>query len=158
MIIATAASFAVIGMLLWLLFTLAVYALPFYAGLSAAMWAYAHDAGLIGAALMGGVVAGLTFGVGQVLIATVRPPLLRTLIAAMYAAPAAVAGYSALYGVSGIGGTGEAWRVVFAVIGAIVVAAVAWVRVSALHPRDTARRDGLQPAHAGNLIGAANDG
>ncbi|HEV7228057.1 hypothetical protein [Brevundimonas sp.] len=158
MIIATAASFAVIGMLLWLLFTLAVFALPFYAGLWAAMWAYSHEAGLIGAAVVGVVVAGLTFGVGQVLFATIRSPWLRALVAAIYAAPAAIAGYSAVYGVSGIGGTGEAWRVAFAAIGAIVVAAVARARVSALYPGDPGRSvAGPLPA-TGRMLGTANDG
>lgn len=158
MIIATAASLAVIGTLLWLLFTLAVFALPFYAGLSAAMWAYSHDTGLIGAAVVGVIVAGLTFGVGQVLFATLRAPWLRALIAAIYAAPAAIAGYSAVYGVSGIGGTGEAWRVVFAAIGAIVVAAVAWARVSALYPGDPGRGiAGPLPA-TGRMLSTASDG
>lgn len=157
MIIATAASFAVIGALLWLLFTLAVYALPLYAGLSAAMWAYAHDAGFIGAALTGLAVAGLTFGIGQLLFATLRSPWLRALVAAVYTAPAAVAGYSAVYGVSGIGGTGEVWRISIATIGAIAVAAVAWARVSALYPGDQPRRVDPHPSHPASLIGAAND-
>ncbi len=158
MIIATAASIAVIGALLWLLFSLAVFALPFYAGLSAAIWAYAQGAGLVGAAVVGIAVAALTFGIGQVLFATLRSPWLRAPVAAIYAAPAAVAGYSAVYGVSGIGGTGEAWRIAFSVIGAIVVAAVAWARVSALYPGDRPRHVALRVAHTGNLIGAANDG
>jgi hypothetical protein len=158
MIIATAASFAAIGMLLWLLFTLAVYALPFYAGLSAAMWAWSYDAGFSGAALVGLVAAGLTFGIGQVLFAILRSPWLRALVAAIYTAPAGIAGYSAVYGVSGIGGTGEAWCIMFAWTGAIVVAVVAWTRVSALHPGDRPRRLGSQSTRRGGLIGAANDG
>lgn len=158
MIIAISASFVVIGMLLWLLFTLAVLALPFYAGLSAAMWAYGQEAGVIGAALVGLVAAGLTFGIGQVLFATLRSPWLRALVAAIYAAPAALAGYSAVYGVSGIGGTGEAWRILIACIGATVVAVVAWVRVSALYPGDRSMHHGAHRTRPGNLIGAANDG
>lgn len=82
---------------------------------------------------------------------------MRALVGAVYAAPAAVAGYSAVYGVSGIGGTGEVWRVIIAAIGAIVVAAVAWTRVSALYPGDRPRRDDSQPSHPATLIGAAND-
>lgn len=158
MIIATATSVAVIGMLLWLLFTLAVYALPFYAGLSAAMWAWTHDAGFVGAALVGLVAAGVTFGIGQVLFATLRSPRLRALVAAIYAAPAAVAGYSAVYGVSGIGGTGEIWRMVIAGIGGTVVAVVAWTRVSALYPGDRPGYDGSRHTRGNSLIGAANDG
>ncbi|MFC5420382.1 hypothetical protein ACFPOB_12515 [Bosea eneae] len=142
MIIATAASFAVIGMLLWLLFTLAIYALPFYAGVSAAMWAYGHNAGLIGAVVIGVIAAGLTFAIGQLLFASLRSHWLRALVAAIYAAPAGVAGYSAVYGVSGIGGADEAWRVVIASVGGVAVAVVAWTRVSALAP-------GARPGHQG---------
>lgn len=100
MIIATAPSFAVIDMLLWHLLTLAIYALPFYARLSTAMWAYGYNAGFIGASLVGLVAAGLTFGIGQTLFATLRSPWLRGLVAALYAAPAA-ARYSDIYGSPG---------------------------------------------------------
>lgn len=158
MIIATVASFAVIGALLWLLFTLAVYALPFYAGLSAAMWAYGHDAGLIGAVVLGVIAAGLTFAIGQLLFATLRSLWLRALVAAIYAAPAAVAGYSAVYGVSGIGGADEVWRTVIASVGAVVVAVAAWTRVSALAPADRSGHQGPPAPRPGPLIGVANDG
>ncbi|MFN3945295.1 MAG: hypothetical protein ACK4K7_10225 [Allosphingosinicella sp.] len=158
MFIAITLSLAATGFLLWLLFNLAVYALPFYAGLSAAMWAYQHDAGFIGAALVGLVVAGLTFGMGQGLFATLRSPWRRALVAAVYAGPAGVAGYFAVYGVSGIGGTGEVWRILFASVGAVIVAGVAWVRVSALHPGHEARQAGPPRNSSFRHMGAANDG
>jgi len=151
-------SFAAIGCVLWLLFTLAVYALPFYAGLSAAFWAYGHDAGLVGAAVVGLVVAGLTFGIGQVLFATLRAPWARALVAAAYAGPAGIAGYFAVYGVSGIGGTGEPWRMLFAAIGAAVVAVIAWARVSTIYPGDRAGTAMPGDGRANGVLGAANDG
>ena len=42
-------SFAAIGILCWLLFTLAVFALPFFAGVTAGTWAYDTGAGWLGA-------------------------------------------------------------------------------------------------------------
>lgn len=158
MFIAIILSIAAIGFVLWLLFTLAVYALPFYAGLSAAFWAYEQDAGIVGATVVGLVVAGLTFGIGQVLFATLRTPWARALVAAAYAGPAGVAGYFAVYGVSDIGGTGEPWRVLFAGTGAVVVAVMAWVRVSALYPCDRAGTAMSGDGRAKGMLGAANDG
>ena len=38
-----------IGFLCWLLFSLAVYALPFFAAVSAGLWAYHGDVGPVGA-------------------------------------------------------------------------------------------------------------
>ena len=66
-------SIAAIGFLCWLLFTLAVFALPFFAGVTAGTWAYGTGAGWLGAIVVGFFAAGLTFGIGQFLLATVRP-------------------------------------------------------------------------------------
>ncbi|MFG1314630.1 hypothetical protein [Xanthobacter autotrophicus] len=46
-------SLAVIGVLCWLLFTLAVFALPFFLGLAAGTWAHGTGAGWLGAATHG---------------------------------------------------------------------------------------------------------
>jgi hypothetical protein len=156
-IIATAASIAAIGLLLWLLFTLAIYALPFYVGLSAAFWSYQHDAGLIGAALVGILAAGFAFGIGQVLFATLRSPWARALVAAFYAAPAGVAGYFTVYGLSGIGGTGEVWRILLSVTGAVLIAGTAWVRVSALHPSQPGEGVSRAVYPSRGTVSAAND-
>ena len=69
---------AAIGFLCWILFSLAVYALPFFAALSAGMWAYHSNAGPVGAILVGIVAGAATLVAGQVAFAfvrsTVRPP------------------------------------------------------------------------------------
>ncbi len=157
MIIA-ALSIAGIGLMLWLLFTFAVYALPFYAGLSAAIFAYQQDAGLIGSTVVGTFVAGLVFGVGQILFATLRSPVARALVATLYAAPAGVAGYHAVKGLSTASDTGEPWATIFCIVGGMAVAAVAWVRVSALYPGHSVRdvRSAVYPP--AQPLGAANDG
>ena len=46
-------SIAAIGFFCWLLFTLAVFALPFFAGVTAGRWAYQTGAGWLGAILIG---------------------------------------------------------------------------------------------------------
>jgi hypothetical protein len=157
MIIA-ALSIVGIGLMLWLLFTFAVYALPFYVGLSVAVFAYQHDAGLIGAGVIGLFVAGVAFGVGQVLFATLRSPAARALVATVYTAPAGVAGFYAVRGIAGATGTGEPWSTAFCIVGGVAVAAVAWVRVSALypgHPVQGSPQVGFAPAQP---VAAANDG
>jgi hypothetical protein len=55
-----------IGLFCWLIFTLAVCALPFFVGLTAGMAAFHGDAGVIGALLVGVVAGALTLGVGQI--------------------------------------------------------------------------------------------
>ena len=54
-----------IGLFCWLIFTLAVYALPFFVGLTAGMAAFHSGAGVIGALLVGIVAGALTLGIGQ---------------------------------------------------------------------------------------------
>ena len=109
-------SIGAIGFLCWLLFTLAVFALPFLAGLTAGTWAYGTGAGWFGAIIVGSVAAGLTFGIGQLLLATVRPTWARLLIAAAFVAPAVVAGFHATHGIVKHTLPSETWQVVFSVI------------------------------------------
>jgi hypothetical protein len=68
---------------------------------------------------------------GQLVFSTVRAPILRITIALIFAAPAALAGYHATYGLSGLTTSSDLVREVFAVIGAIVTGATAWTRLAA---------------------------
>lgn len=125
-------SIAAIGFLCGLLFTLAVFALPFFAGVTAGTWAYGTGAGWLGAIVVGLVAAGLTFGIGQFLLATVRPTWARLLIAAAFVAPAVVAGFHATHGIVKHTMPSETWQTVFSVIGAIAVGIVAFVRITGM--------------------------
>lgn len=58
-------SLAAIGALCWLLFMLAVFALPAFIGVSAGIWAHETGAGLVGAIVIGAAAAGMALGVGQ---------------------------------------------------------------------------------------------
>ena len=115
-----------IGLFCWLIFTLAVYALPFFIGLTAGMAAFHSGGGVIGALLVGIVVGALTLGIGQISFAVVRPLVLRATIAAAFALPAAIAGYHAVLGLSQIGVPSLVWREVFAWIGALFIGGTAW--------------------------------
>ena len=54
-----------VGFFCWLLFTLAVFALPFFAGLTIGIWAFHTGAGVLGGIAVGLVAGGVTFGLGQ---------------------------------------------------------------------------------------------
>lgn len=125
-------SIAAIGFFCWLLFTLAVFALPFFAGITAGAWAHDTGAGWLGAILVGVIAAGLTLGIGQVLLGIVRPLWARMLIALAFVAPAAVAGYHATHGIVKHTMPSETWQLVLSVIGAIAVGITAIARVTAM--------------------------
>ncbi|PZV36424.1 hypothetical protein [Mesorhizobium kowhaii] len=126
------AGVAAIGVLCWLLFTLAVFALPFFAGVTAGMWAHQLSAGWLGGILVGLVAAGLTLAVGQLLLTFVRPLWVRMAIALAFVAPAAIAGYHATHGIVKLTMPSDTWQTVFSVIGAIAVGVTALVRIAAL--------------------------
>lgn len=65
-------SMATIAFFCWLLFTLAVFALPLFASITAGKWAYGTGAGWLGAILVGFAAAALTFGLGRFLHSAVR--------------------------------------------------------------------------------------
>ena len=126
-----------LGFLCWLLFSLAVYALPFFVAVTVGYYAFENGAGpiiAIAVALFAGAVALI---LGQVAFATIRSPTIRLAIGALYALPAGLAGFHAVKGLSEIGGAGEAWTLIFASIGAIIVGATAWVRIASLAGSET---------------------
>lgn len=121
-----------IGLFCWLIFTLAVYALPFFVGLTAGMAAFHSGAGVLGALLVGIVVGALTLGIGQIAFTLVKPIPLRAAIAAAFAVPAGIAGYHAVLGLSQIGIPSLFWRECFAWIGAVAICCTAWARITKL--------------------------
>jgi len=103
-----------IGFLCWLLFTLAVYALPCFVGATAAIAAFRTGAGVVGAIPVGFVAAVVAFVLGQV----------------AFAAPAAIAGYHATLGLARIGVPSPVWQEIFAIVGAACVGGTALVRIA----------------------------
>ncbi|QPF83976.1 hypothetical protein IC762_30755 [Bradyrhizobium genosp. L] len=130
-----------IGLFCWLIFTLAIYAFPFFVALSAWLAAIHGGAG-VAIAFCVAIIAGvLTLFIGQTAFALTRSTLLRAVIAAAFAVPAAVAGYNVVHGLSQIGVPSLPWRDAFVWIGAIAVGGTAWTRM-------TIFADPLRPAEA----------
>ncbi|WEX85784.1 hypothetical protein PZN02_002017 [Sinorhizobium garamanticum] len=131
-ILAIIASFAAIGVMCWLLFNLAVFALPLFAGITAGTWAYQSGAGWPGGIIVGIVAAGLTLVVGQLPLAFVHALWLRLLVAAAFVAPAVLAGYHATLGIVKLTMPSEGWQIAFSIVGAIAVGVCAFARLVAM--------------------------
>jgi len=119
-------SIAAIGTMCWLLFNLAVFALPFFIGLNA------------GGIVVGLLAAGLTLAVGQGLLMLIRPMWARLLIALAFVAPAGMAGFYATLGIVKHMMPSEIWQLIFSVIGAVAVGVTAFLRVTGMAATDHA--------------------
>lgn len=123
-------SVALIALLCVIAYTLAVYALPFMLGLTAAQFAYQTGSGLIGAGLVGLFAAGIAFGVLAGLFETIRTPIIRLIVALVFAAPAAVAGYALVYGVTKEAVPSDIWRQIFCIVVGVFVGISALARLA----------------------------
>lgn len=119
-----------IGLFCWLIFTLAIYALPFFVALSVWLAAIHGGAGITVAVCVAILAGVLTLFIGQTAFAFTRSTFLRAVIAAAFAVPAAVAGYHVVHGLSQIGVSSLPWRNAFAWIGAIAIGGTAWTRMT----------------------------
>jgi hypothetical protein len=124
-------SVALIGLLCFVAYTLATYVLPFMLGITAARFAYDTGSGLIGAGLVGLTAGAVAFGLLVFLFASLRPPILRLGVALVFAAPAAVAGYALVHGITKEAVPSEVWRQIFCIVGAIFVGVSALMRLAA---------------------------
>jgi len=126
---------AVAGLyMLALLFRLASYALPVYAGIGTAFLLLRHDFGHL-AAIAGGLTAGIaTLLLGQCLIAFIRSPLLRAGIALLFAIPAAIAGFQAAHALGSLATDDGALLAVFGSIAALATSISAWRSVTMTGP------------------------
>ena len=123
-------SVALVVILCVVAYTLAAYALPLMLGLAAARFAYHSGSDLIGASLIGLFAAAAAFGVFAVLFATLRSPILRLIVALVFAAPAAIAGYALVHGVTHEAIPSAIWRQIFCFIGGALVGVSALMRLA----------------------------
>ena len=119
-----------IGLFCWLIFTLAVYALPFFVAINAGIWAYHGGAGLLGAPLVAVAAGGTTLAIAQITFPATQSLLMRAVIAAVFALPAAFAGYHVALAMAQVGVPSLAWREVFACLGAVFIGGTAWTRLT----------------------------
>ena len=134
MILATLLSGAAITALAVLIFNLAVFALPFFAGIATASLAYSSGAGFLGAATIGLLSGAFLFAIGNAVVAVSRSPLLRLAVGITFAGPAALAGYAITGHVVAWSVPGGTWRTLFALVGGLVTGVVAWSRLNAAPP------------------------
>lgn len=83
-IIGIVLTFVALAYLCWLLFAVAVYALPFFAGVTSGLATYHSGSGPIGAIIVGAIASSITLIVGQIAFTTLRPPLIRGAIARLH--------------------------------------------------------------------------
>lgn len=114
----------------WLLYTLATLALPFFAAVTVGLWAQSLGSGLFGALVVGLCAGVLTLIAGQLLFAIIRSTLGRLSLGLLFAVPAAIAGYHAVHGITGMGLESEAWRNALGVVGALFIGGSAWLRLA----------------------------
>jgi hypothetical protein len=99
-----------IGLFCCLIFTLAVYALPFFVAINAGIWAFHSGAGVLGTPLVAIAAGGKSLAIAQIAFAVTRSLILRAIIAAVFAFPAAFAGYHVVLAMTQIGLPSLVWR------------------------------------------------
>ena len=123
-----------LGAICWLLFSLAVYALPFCVGMTIAFAALHGGSGVVIAFGVGAFAAGIALALGRIAFASARPPLIRAAVGLLYAIPAALAGYPLSHGLAAISMTDEGWRAAFALVGAGLIGITAFSRMALVAP------------------------
>jgi hypothetical protein len=92
-----------LGLFCWLIFALAVYAVPLFVAVSIGMLKLDDGAGVRGTLLVGIVAGALTLVMGQAAFAMTRSVIVRAAIGAVFAVPVAIAGYHVVLAMSQIG-------------------------------------------------------
>lgn len=126
------------------LYYFAVFMLPAYVGFAAGFWAIHTGAGVIGGFLVGIVAGALVFVAGQVVFSTSRSPIVRIVVALLFAVPATYAGYSIVQQVWALAMPTTVWRTVFGVVAAAITGGTAIARLAL--PAETS---GLHARHQG---------
>ena len=121
---------ALIALLCWAVFNLAVYIMPCFLGLYAGLLAVRTGAGALGGILVAIIVAGAALGVARGLLEARRGPVWRLVILALFAGPAAFTGYQAALQLTALGIDNEFWRHSVALLGGGAVGATALARLT----------------------------
>jgi hypothetical protein len=146
-----------LGVICWLMFTLAVYILPFFVVLSAGAWAYHSGAGVLGTPLVAIAVGGMTLAIAQIAFAMTQSLILRAVIAAVFTLPATLAGYHLALTMAHFGVPSPAWQQVFACLGAVFIGGTAWTRLTILtEPRPLDSNAAVESAPQPVLTAAAH--
>jgi hypothetical protein len=137
-----------LGVICWLMFTLAVYILPFFVALNVGFWAYHSGAGVLGTPLVAIAAGGMTLAILQITFAMTQSLILRAVIAAGFALPATLAGYHLALAIAQLGVLSFAWQQVFACVGALFIGGTAWTRLTIF--------DETRPLDSGTAVGSGS--
>jgi hypothetical protein len=97
-----------LGALCWILFNLAVYALPFAIGLTSGMYLYETGQGVFMSIIAGLFIGGFVAALGEFAFDRIRWVPLKLAIGLTYAVPAGIAGFHAAKGLAEFGSAGAA--------------------------------------------------
>src|SRR5579859_3549848 len=97
-----------VGFFCWLLYGAAIYTLPFLVGAFVGLHAEEAGAGALGGIVLGIGAGALVLIVGRAVFSQARGPL-RAAIALVFAAPAALAGFSLTCTLFGFSSASEGW-------------------------------------------------
>ena len=115
--------------MIWLLFHLAVHALPVSAGIAGAFWMHGADHGYLASIAAGFGVGILVLVAGRILFGLIHAPILRFMLAMTFTVPAGIAGYHAVRGVAGLALDPGMLLSILSWGGAVVISASAWTRL-----------------------------
>ena len=117
-----------------LLFRLSIYALPLFVAFLAGSATYHSGSGTIAAVAAAAIAAIILFAVAQLALAFAKSDLTRAVVGIAFAAPAAVAGYHAVHGITAATMPPSAWQFVFSLLGATIIASASWMQWSRVRP------------------------
>lgn len=120
----------------WAMYKVIVYALPCLLGLGVASLAINTGAGLVGAILMGLATAVLSFSLARFVLAHVRSRTLRWALAAVFALPSAALAHNVGMGALVLSVPTELWRQGLAIIFALIISVIAFVRMTEFETLD----------------------
>ncbi|MDE2363955.1 MAG: hypothetical protein KGM42_14860 [Hyphomicrobiales bacterium] len=124
-----------VALLCWLLFALAVQALPLFIGAYAGALVFQNGAGAVLAIVVGLVSAASAFGITRFAFARTGSASARLAIAVLVMAPAVFAGYYATLGIARITVSSEPGRQTLALLGSFVIGCAALLRLTAATTR-----------------------
>lgn len=124
-----------IVMLIWLAYKATTHALPCLIGLFAARFAFETGAGWVGACVVFGLVALVTFALMRWLFASVTQPVARLMLSIAFIAPSVVISYFILNAFSAGHVPSELWRQALCVSGAVIVGLMAFVQLAEPEPK-----------------------
>lgn len=120
--------------LIWLLFRLAAFALPVYSAVGAGLFVHTQGYGTSAMLLVGFTTGLIVYLTGQAVFVSVRSPLLRFLVALLFAVPAGFAGYQAMTGLLGLMIEDGIWTSCLAIFAGLATASAAWRSLAGAAP------------------------